>query len=76
MAVPFPLHLQPGHWIAPLPAIEAGMLGSAEPGNESLVEETLGLQDGDLDSSPIKTQDSLRDPQQITCPFSLNTLIC
>lgn len=41
MAVPFPLHLQPGHWIAPLPASEAGMLGSVEAGNESLVEKTL-----------------------------------
>ena len=52
MAVPFSLHLQPGHWIALLPASEAGLLGSVEAGNESLVEETLGFQDGDLGSSP------------------------
>ena len=69
MAVAFPLHLQPAHWIAFLPASKAGMLGQHKGRNRNIGRGNPGAAGRGLSSSPIWTHDALGKPQQITYPF-------
>lgn len=72
MAVPFPLHLQPTHWIASLPASEASMLGQCIGRNWKMGRENPGAARRGLGSSPIWTHNPPVEPQPIHCPLDLH----